>query len=86
MKILILYFSGTGNTKFIANKIATKLERKGHHVTPTSVENFEPEEASSYDFLVFGYPIYGYDMPKFLKGYLQRLSLPSSRGGAVYDT
>ncbi|MFP3953473.1 MAG: EFR1 family ferrodoxin [Candidatus Acetothermia bacterium] len=86
MKILILYFSGTGNTKFIANKIATKLERKGHHVTPTSVENFEPEEASLYDFLVFGYPIYGYDMPKFLKGYLERLSLPSSRGGAVYDT
>ncbi len=83
---MILYFSGTGNTKFIARKIGVELEERGHSATPASVEKLKPTEVGSYELLVFGYPIYGYDMPDFLNDYLEQMSLPSSRNAAVYYT
>jgi len=86
MNVLILYFSGTGNTKFIAERIGAELRERGHPTESRSVERFDPGEMDSYDFLVFGYPVYGYDMPDFLKGYVKRASLPKTRGVFLYST
>lgn len=86
MKLLILYFSGTGNTKFIGNRIGKKLSELDHDVTTVSVENFDPKEVEHYDFLVFGYPIYGLDMPNFLKDYVNQLTVPKTQGVSIYCT
>lgn len=86
MKVLILYFSGTGNTKFIAEKVNLRLEEKGYQSDCASVELFRPGEVSSYDLLVFGFPVYGYDMPDFLKSYVKKTTLPSSNAAIIYYT
>ncbi|MEF8799252.1 MAG: EFR1 family ferrodoxin [Candidatus Bipolaricaulota bacterium] len=86
MKVLILYFSGTGNTKFIAEKISRKLEEGDYTTEASSVETFDPEDVDGYDLLVFGYPVHGYEMPSFLKSYLSDLSLLRSKGVIVYST
>ncbi|MFW6104832.1 MAG: EFR1 family ferrodoxin [Candidatus Bipolaricaulota bacterium] len=86
MKVLILYFSGTGNTKFIAEKIYRKLEEREYTAEVSSVETFPQKDVDDYDFLVFGYPVHGYEMPSFLKSYLGDLSLPRSNGVIVYST
>jgi len=86
MKILILYFSGTGNTKFVAEQISRRLLDRGYSTRCESIENFEPEEVKSYDFLVFGYPVYGYEMPDFVKSYARQIPPPSSRGVILYST
>jgi len=86
LKVLILYFSGTGNTKFIAEKINHRLEKKGYQTNCASVELFPPEEVSFHDFLVFGFPVYGYDMPDFLKSYVKKTTLPSSNAVILYST
>lgn len=86
MKILILYFSGTGNTKFVAEKINRRLRNKGYSTRCESIEKYEPQEVKSYDLLVFGYPVYGYDMPDFVKSYARQLPPPSSRGVILYST
>ena len=86
MKTLILYFSGTGNTKFIGEKIYETLLNRDYEVDIKSVETFAAKKLKFYDLLIFGYPVYGYAMPPFLKNYLIKLNLPNSRGVITYST
>ena len=86
MQVLVLYFSGTGNTKFIAEKIVEKLEPRDCKVDLFSIENFNPVELNTYDFLIFGFPIYAHNLPLFLKKYIKRLSLPKNNGLIIFST
>lgn len=55
-KILILYYSGVGNTKRVANKICSAL-LKVHSVEISSIENLPNDlEMGAYDALVLGFP------------------------------
>ncbi len=85
-KILILYFSGTGNTAFIADKIREKLNNINVMVKCSSVESFNPQNVRDFTMLVFGFPVYGFDMPKFLKDYANKLTMPQNRGVIIYST
>jgi len=82
LKILILYFSGTGNTKFIGCRLARSLTRKGFSVKTASTETFEPRAVERYDYLVFGFPVYGWDIPGFLKSYIS----DTRRGLSLFST
>lgn len=86
MQVLVLYFSGTGNTEFIAERITEYLKAKNCNFDLCSVENFNPSELKFYDFLIFGFPIYAHDLPSFLKDYIKKLSLPKNRGVILYST
>ncbi|WP_018248793.1 EFR1 family ferrodoxin [Orenia marismortui] len=86
MKILILYFSGTGNTYFIANMIYINFKEDNYKIQLSSIENFLPENVKGYDILIFGFPIYACDMPLFLQEYVDRMSLPKSRGVMLFST
>ena len=55
-KIGIIYFSGTGNTKFVAQNMAKKLHQWGEEVDLINIEKDKPEETAQkiidlYDFL-----------------------------------
>jgi len=86
LKTLVLYFSGTGNTYFVADLVWKRLIENNHHADLISVENFKPETLSNYDLLVFGYPVFAYAMPQFLNNYLERFTLPSTRGVILFCT
>jgi flavodoxin I len=65
-KVLVLYYSRTGNTEKMANTIAQSIQAS------SSIEvelNFHtnPESLSSYDALVVGAPTYHHDMPADFK-------------------
>lgn len=56
MNILILYYSGVGNTKMVATKIFDLL-RGSHEVTLTSIEELQTDPViADYDSLVIGFP------------------------------
>ncbi len=55
-------------------------------VSCVSIEKLKPEEVRTYDFLIFGFPVYGYDMPDFVKSYARKIALPGSRGAIIYCT
>ncbi|MDK2814077.1 MAG: hypothetical protein PWQ08_1332 [Clostridiales bacterium] len=77
MKALILYFSGTGNTKYVANLFSQALSAKGVSVQMRSIEEPQPIEPG-YDFLVVGCPKY-YEYPAmFLLQYLRK-ALPAAQ-------
>ena len=57
-KVLVLYFTRTGNTKAMAEIVADAAEKEGAMVTLKDVEDTKPEELLKYDGIVAGSPTY----------------------------
>ncbi len=57
--ILLVFWSGTGNTEIMAEKIKEGLEQQGANVDFKTVDQVEPDDVSSYDKVVFGCPSMG---------------------------
>jgi flavodoxin short chain len=57
-KTAVIYWSGTGNTKAMADAIAQGLKEKGAEVDVFSVEN-APADLSVYEKMAFGCPSMG---------------------------
>lgn len=73
MKCLLLYYTGTFNTRYMTNKVKDRLVKEGYEVDTYEIDPLKTErlEFSSYDLLGLGYPIYGFNAPypflKFIK-------------------
>ena len=57
--VLIVYWSGTGNTEIMAEKIKEGLEQAGASVDMRTVDAVKPSEISGYDKIAFGCPSMG---------------------------
>ncbi|WP_202707774.1 EFR1 family ferrodoxin [Sporosalibacterium faouarense] len=86
MNILILYFSGTGNTEFVARYIKQKFKSDNTEVTISPIESFKKETISHYDILFFGFPVYACDVPQFIKNYLQDVPVTKTKAVFVFCT
>lgn len=62
MNVLILYFSGTGNTKAVAAELYNALLLRDYSVEIHSMEERFNPSLYSYDFLIVGFPKY-YEYP-----------------------
>lgn len=68
VKILVFYYSRTGNTEKMANLIAEAMEEvPGIRVTLRNVKNLKAEEWLEYDALVAGAPVYYGMIPAEIK-------------------
>ncbi|MDH8679086.1 EFR1 family ferrodoxin [Fusibacter bizertensis] len=85
MKVSIIYFSGTGNTKAIAIGYKEALEKNGHTVSLQSIEEYKTNEA--HDLLIIGGPIYAGNMPDDLLNWVRK-NIPhvSNKKAIVYST
>lgn len=72
MKILVSYFSGTGNTERVAREIALRLETRGHEVKTGSVENIKVESLEG-TALGLGFPSYGLAFPSIIERFAEGL-------------
>jgi flavodoxin I len=59
---LVVYWSGTGNTEIMANKISEGLEAEGLSVDIKSVEDVEASDVDQYDKVAFGCPSMGVEV------------------------
>ncbi len=57
-KVLICYYTRTGNTEKMAEKIAEVLEGEGLNVDSKKAEDTNIEELLDYECLIFGSPTY----------------------------
>ena len=60
MKILIVYYSQSGNTRKVANLLSEKLSTLGHHVKIRNALTAKIEEIEEVDLLLIGTPVHGY--------------------------
>jgi len=86
MKILILYFSGTGNTEFIAQYIKKHLSCDKYEIELFPLELFKSENISKYDALIFGFPVYALDIPVFIQDYLKDIPVPKTKSVFIFCT
>ena len=76
MKALLLYVTGTFNTKFLAEEIKRRLLRNGYE----AIDLFEvkgdskPISLDKYDLIGLGYPIYAFNSPRMFNKYLNKLT------------
>lgn len=70
MKCLLIYFTGTFNTRYISNILKKRLEDAGYEVDLYEIDplNTERLDLTPYQLIGLGYPIYGFNAPwPFLK-------------------
>jgi len=76
-KIVIFYFSGTGNTWWVSERIAETLKGMGVEASAHSIEQVSVESASALiedaDAVGLGFPIYGSDVPRNFLRFLEAL-------------
>lgn len=72
MKIAIIYFTGTYNTRYLANKIKN-LFAGTEEIKSVEVQKDTPIlDLNPYDLLFVGYPIYGFNSQPVLTNYLRK--------------
>lgn len=71
LKGLILYFSGTGNTKFIANKLCEEFIQNKCNMDIHSIEENINIKKYSYDYLIVGFPKYFEYIPEIFMEYIK---------------
>ncbi|MGK0467985.1 MAG: flavodoxin [Clostridium sp.] len=86
MKILILYFSGTGNTEFVAQYIKSDLSCDMYEIELFPLELFKSENISKYDTLIFGFPVYACDISVFIEEYLKNIPITKTKWVFVFCT
>lgn len=69
-KIAILYFSGTGNTKYIAEKMKEAAIEKNYEVDLINIEK-DKMAPSEYEHIVIGGPVYVERYPEILLKYIE---------------
>ncbi len=92
MKVLSIFFSGTNNTKYIADEIANKLNKVDGNITIDSVNitNVTCEaniEIEKYDMYIIGGPVYVEVLPHRLMEFVKRNFIKSNNKRVVlYST
>ena len=75
MKSLILYFTGTYNTRYLANKLKERLiDNKEVTLFEVNSSNFDNViDLNAFDNIFISYPIYAFNIPSYFYKYLKKL-------------
>ena len=76
-KAAIFFFSGTGNTWWVADRIKKQLDQRGINADTVSIDTVDQKKADWWiktsDIVFFGWPIYGSDLPAPMKRFIDGL-------------
>lgn len=85
MRVLLVYFTGTYNTRFLTEKVAEEFERAGGEVVRTEIADGTPLAGTEgFDLVGFGYPIYGFNAPRPFLKYFRKLRFPRGQKFFIY--
>ena len=75
MRCLIIYFTGTNNTKFLVNKIKERLEQENLYFIETlNIDSTSIKiDLDNFDLIILSYPIYAFNPPVIFEKYIKNL-------------
>ena len=74
MKILICYFSGTGNTKKVVDCFAETFKTEyNEDVTVARMEDSFTQDINDYDLIGIGYPVHAFNAPSIVLDFCKNL-------------
>lgn len=85
MKYLLIYYTGTYNTRYLTNLVKERLEKEGNFVDTVEI-NYATNivDTSSYDIIGFSYPIYGFNSPLPFNKYVRKLKFNKNQKYFIY--
>lgn len=99
MKIGLIIYSQTGNTKHVAEKLQQKLSAAGHEVSleeitisgdvPAQPGKFQLTRipaAEKYDSIIFGAPVQAFSLNPVMKAYMKKLPSLAGKKVAIFVT
>lgn len=87
MKGILYYFSGTGNTKWVADRFKDEFGLNNIDLKLVNIESLEEISIRGYDFIIIGSSIYAEIQPKIVDDFLNRLpKAQKSIKAIVYST
>ena len=79
MSLVLFYFSGTGNTRYIAHRICHTLNGRGYEAQAVSIEGMSIADARTLvdnsSVVGLGWPIYGSDIPVIMKKFIEEMPI-----------
>lgn len=72
-KIIIHYFTGTGNTAHSVKLITEQLQKENHEVSVWQVKKGVVPPDKSFDFHIIAFPVLSWSAPSIMKQYLRKL-------------
>lgn len=85
MKILLIYYTGTYNTRYVTNKLKARLENEKFKVDTLEVNiDTKPVTLNDYDIIGIGYPIYAFNSPNIFNKYLRKINFLSEKRYFIY--
>jgi len=86
MRCLLLYFTGTFNTRYVTGKLKERLLGEGWSVDTYEIDplNNERLDLSQYDIIGLGYPIHGYCAPYAFLRFIRKQKFPRGMRVFVY--
>lgn len=76
-RVVIFYFSGTGNTWWVADKIKKQFDKRNINADIVSIDSVDSKKADWWiktaDLVFFGWPVYGSDLPEPMKRFVDGL-------------
>lgn len=80
MNVLLVYFTGTYNTRFLVSKVEERFILQGAKVDKIEIEkDTKVEDVTSYDYIGFSYPIYGFNAPSPFIKYIKKLKFKKNQ-------
>ncbi|MBQ2719212.1 MAG: EFR1 family ferrodoxin [Clostridia bacterium] len=75
MRVLLIYYTGTYNTRWLVGRVEERLLAEGNEVTRVEITSRTPPvPTEDYDLVGFAYPIYGFNAPLPFESYVKKLS------------
>ena len=86
MNVSMVYFSQTGNTRKVAEAMASGFHDLGHSVRTVSLKQASPEDVATGDLLGVGSPCFTGQAPTPIKDFLRGLPALDNRRAFVFAT
>lgn len=87
MRGILYYFSGTGNTKWVADRFKENFELYNIDVDLIDIQYIEDREVKKCDFIIIGSPVHVEFPPKVVRDFLNKLdSLKKNKRAIIYCT
>ena len=86
MNCLLLYYTGTFNTRYVTGKLKERLLAEGWNVESYEIDplNNERLDLGRYDMVGLGYPIYGYCAPYPFLRFIRHQRFPKGMKVFIY--
>lgn len=82
-RVIIHYFSGTGNTYHMVKLIGNRLKQHGYEIIYENIEYGNKEQFNDAALHIFSYPIYAFGTPSIVLRYLKNLKLANGCKASV---